>query len=160
MKNRIRNKLFLLLKLCIFNILATASLLAHAEYYMVYASPEPSELCTFCQGSPHHISAKHHKVAHKKTYSAHAHHRYHNRSGLYVYYPGNQRPTCPCNEVWTLDYCQCCAHPNHVRSQWGDYVVFSTRPADTRHGIYEEAETSYNPDMSTTDDGRGDLEIN
>ena len=160
MKIKIRNKLFSLLKLCIFNVLATVSLHAYAEYYLVYSAPEPSDQCTFCQSKAHKTPSKPRAIVSKKPHSVHAHHKYHSRGGLYVYYPGNLRPACPCNEVWTNAYCQCCPHPNRVRTQWGDYVVFSSGPADRTSGIPDEEESSYNPDMTTTDDGGSDLEIN
>jgi hypothetical protein len=156
MKNTIRNKLFLPVKLCIFSLLATAFLPAHAEYYLVYATPEFDDLCVSCQHTTHH---KKHQVSHKKASTTHhtVHHRHYKRSGLYVYYPNCPPTRAGCEDLWT------CYHPNQVRSQWGDYIVFTSKPIDRRHGLPDEPyedETSYNPDMSTADDSRPDLEIN
>lgn len=157
---RIKATLFLLLKFCLFSLLATVSLYAHAEYYLVYSTPDFYNLCTNCQ-SVHH-SHKHKKVA-KTQYVVnkrirHVSHHGRGGGGLYVYYPA--RRSCPCNNSWTLDVCQCCPQPNRVHSQWGDYVVFSSRPADRTYGVEQEEESSYNPDLSTADDGGADLEIN
>lgn len=150
MENNLKNKLNFALKLFIFMLLALTSLHAHAEYYLVYSTPDNYDLCANCQPPPHH------KTSHRK--SRHGHHHYHRKTGLSVYYP--VALSCPCNSVWTLDFCACCPHPNRVRSQWGDYVVFSSRPADRRYGLTEEDEGGYNPDFSTSDDGYADLEVN
>lgn len=150
MKNKIKNKLCWLLKLCLFNLLAMVALQTHAEYYLVYSAPEYSDSCIYCQSRSH----KHHATPKKHHY--HRHHR--PKSGLYVYRPSH--PTCPCNQVWTLAYCQCCPQPNRVRSQSGDYVVFSALPASRNSTISSPEGSSYDPDLSTADDGRADLEIN
>ncbi|HSW71477.1 MAG TPA: hypothetical protein VLH77_05810 [Gammaproteobacteria bacterium] len=135
-------KLFLLLKLCVFNILVLLSCHAYAEYYLVYSTPDYYNLCDNCRGSYAHRHRSHRIV--KK--SSHVAHRVrHMSGGLSVSYPLT---------------CLCCSPSRVARSQWGDYVVFTTRPADKRYGIPEEERPTYNPDLSTADDGRADLEIN
>ncbi len=146
-----RNKLSWVIILLIFNFLALLPFQAVAEYYLVYSSPDFYDLCSNCQPTHSHHS-------HKAKKTRHVHYRSHRRTGLYVYYTVMQ--VCPCNNIWTLEFCSCCPHPNHVRSQWGDYVVFTTKPADRTHGIWEEQESSYNPDFATGDDGYADLLVN
>jgi len=151
---KIQSTLFLLLKLFIFNLLAVLSLQVHAEYYLTYSSPDFYDMCSNCQSVHRHV---HHK---KTTHVVHHRvHHYRSRGGLYVYYP-ILMAGCSCSSFWPLDYCPCCSPPNRVRSQWGDYVVFTSRPADHTYGFTEEDESSYNPDLSTMDDGRPDLEVN
>jgi|GEM_PF-7061678 len=154
MRNTTRNKLFLLLKCYLFSTLAAFSVQACAEYDLVYSSPDKTNLCISCHKKP----TKFKKYVSKKFSKHRSDHRYARRSSLYVSYPVVS--TCPCNDSWNLNFCQCCPQPNRVRTQWGDYVVFSSRPADRRYGIHEEEENSYNPDMSTVDDSGADLEIN
>jgi len=139
MRDIIKNKLFLLVKLCIFTILAMAPLLTYAEYYLVYSTSEYNDLCVNCHTSSH---KQHHRPQAKR--SPHHHYRSHHFGSLSVSYP---------------IICHCCSQPHFVRSQWGDYVVFTSRPADRRHGI-PETTYSYSPDLRTADDRHADLEIN
>lgn len=147
-----------MLKLALFSFFIAMSSYAYAEYYLVYSSPDYYNSCFHCAVHTHHK----HRVHHKKTSVTHhkhtVHHHYPNRGGLYVYYPVVS-DCSPCSEVWTLGFCNCCPNPNRVHTQWGDYVVFSSRPA-SRQGIMEEKEVNYSPDLSTADDYRADLEVN
>jgi hypothetical protein len=152
MKAATVNKLILFLKVFIFNLLATVSLFAHAEYYQVYNAPEPSELCIYCQHPHRTLHHQRHRVAHHKSY--------HRSYGIYVYRAKKVHPACACSTVWTLGYCNCCpAQVRKPRTQWGDYVVFSSKPVDMYRNTQDEA-PGIDEDQRTTDDKSPDLELN
>ena len=149
--------LFLFVKFCALSLLAAAFLPAHAEYYSTFGQPAGSELCFFCDlpSSKANHKAKSRvksKPALKVSVKRKAPHAHHSHTGFYVYYPKPLAATCGCNPRWGLPAC--------TGSPAGDSVRFSSQPVDNALYSVSDDLPSFDPDLSTIDDGYPEMEIN